>query len=181
MSKNETKQRSSDALVDEILGQMGQLIHHMKASAAGICAQIPLEGSDGELAPLSFAQYRVIVHLWKHGESPVGEIAHGIGVTIATASQLIDRLVDEGWLGRAVNPEDRRQVLVHLTERSRQVAAQIHELRRAQVRRALDMLAPEDTAAAPRVLRAFVAALASLPDGEEERRVERALHDADER
>src|SRR4051812_33193000 len=100
---------------------MGQFIHAIKSSAAGICANLPVEISEGEFRQLSFAQYRVIVHLWKHGESPVGEIANGIGVTIATASQLIDKLVDEGWLGRGVNPEDRRQVLIHMTERSERV------------------------------------------------------------
>ena len=61
---------------------------------------------------------------------------------------------------------DRRQVLVQLTARSRAVAARIHEIRRAQVRRALDLLTPVETMAAPRVLRAFVAALASAPAGD---------------
>jgi DNA-binding MarR family transcriptional regulator len=167
MAEIETKRPPSDELVDDILGQMWQLVHHMKTSAAGICAHLPLEGQEGELPQLSFAQYRVIVYLWRIGERPVGEIAHGIGVTIATASQLIDRLVDEGWLSRSVNPDDRRQVLVQLTDRSREVAARIHDIRRAQLRRALDMLTPEDAEAAPRVFRAFVAALASLP-GEDE-------------
>jgi DNA-binding MarR family transcriptional regulator len=145
-----------DRLVDEILGQMGRFMHAVKASAAGICAQLPVEAADGELRALSYAQYRVIVHLAKFGQSPVGEIAQGIGVTIATASQLIDKLVDEGWLERGVNPEDRRQVLIRLTPRSEQIAARIHELRRAQVRRALERLDAADAAAAARVFRAFV-------------------------
>jgi DNA-binding MarR family transcriptional regulator len=153
-------------LVDEILVNMGQFIHQIKASAAGICAHLPVEVAAGDVRHLSYAQYRVIIFLWKHGQSPVGEIAHGIGVTIATASQLIDKLVDESWLGRGVNPDDRRQVLIHLTERSEQVAARIHQIRRAQVRRALEMLSAEDAAAAPRVFRAFVAALASVPAGD---------------
>src|SRR4051794_34496693 len=117
-----------DQLVDEILADMGLFIHHIKASAAGICAQLPVEVAEGGYHYLSYAQYRVIIYLSKYGQSPVGEIANGIGVTIATASQLIDKLVDEGWLERGANPDDRRQVLIHLTERSEEVAERIREI-----------------------------------------------------
>src|SRR4051812_40124384 len=118
-------QQFDDQLVDDVIRKMGQLIYRYKSTVDGICAQLPVETAEGAFHQLSYAQYRVIVHLWKNGQSPVGEIAHRIGVTIATASELVDKLVDAGLLSRSTNPDDRRQVLIHLTERSERVAEQI--------------------------------------------------------
>lgn len=85
-------------------------------------------------------------------------IANGIGITNAQASQRVDKRADEGLLG-GVLLDARRQVLIHLTERSERVAAQIHRIRPEHVRRALETLSPQDAASAPRVFGAFIAAL----------------------
>src|SRR5690606_12785744 len=89
-------------------------------------------------------QVKVLGMLYRVGRSTVGEIAAGLGVTMPTASEQIDRLVEEGLLVREVNPADRRQVLVDLTPTAREFGRAIHELRLRQLRAALDRLEPDE-------------------------------------
>ena len=57
-----------------------------------------------------------------HGLAPE-DLIRGLGVTKQAASQLIDTLVVRGYLDRRVNPEDRRRMVLELTERGRAAAA----------------------------------------------------------
>jgi hypothetical protein len=56
-----------------------------------------------------------------HGGS-AGDLIRQLGVTKQAASQLIDTLVVRGYLERQVDPEDRRRMLIALTERGRAAA-----------------------------------------------------------
>jgi DNA-binding MarR family transcriptional regulator len=58
------------------------------------------------------------------GGSVAGMI-RGLGVSKQTASQLIDALVLRGYLTREINPEDRRRMLIGLTERGSAAAAAV--------------------------------------------------------
>ncbi len=64
---------------------------------------------------------------------------------------------------RSVNPADRRQVLVALTPQAEAFRRRLHALRRAQLRTALDRLAPEERPVFLRSLEALVAALRQDP------------------
>lgn len=110
------------------------------------------------------AQVKLMSLLYRQGRCTVGEAAAGLGVTMPTASEQIDRLVEEGLLVREVNPADRRQVLVDLTPKAREFGREVHELRVRQLRAALDRLNPEERPAFVRSLEALVAALRLDPD-----------------
>lgn len=112
-----------------------------------------------EVSAVPFGQIRVISILYHSGRSTVGQVASAVGVSLATASELVDRLVDEGWLERGVNPADRRQVLVWLTPKAIAISDKIHDMRRAQMAAAFERLAPEDRPAFVRGLRALVESL----------------------
>jgi DNA-binding MarR family transcriptional regulator len=49
----------------------------------------------------------------------LSDVIAGLGLSKQTASQLVDTLVVRGYLQRTVDPDDRRRVLVALTERGR--------------------------------------------------------------
>jgi len=51
--------------------------------------------------------------------SPFGDVIADMGVSKQTASQLVDTLVVRGYLERSVDPDDRRRVLLSLTERGK--------------------------------------------------------------
>ena len=54
------------------------------------------------------------------------EMTRGLDVSKQAASQLVDTLVLRGYLTRRTNPDDRRRMLIELTDRGRAAAAAIH-------------------------------------------------------
>ena len=59
-----------------------------------------------------------------HGGS-AGDLVRQLGVSKQAASQLIDTLVLRGYMGREVDPDDRRRVRIEVTERGRAAAAAV--------------------------------------------------------
>jgi DNA-binding MarR family transcriptional regulator len=57
--------------------------------------------------------------------APLGDIIQQLGVSKQAAGQLVDALVLRGYLERSVDLEDRRRLLVTLTERGEAAAAVI--------------------------------------------------------
>src|SRR3954463_15776535 len=51
-----------------------------------------------------------------------GELARAISVRLPTLTQIVDALVDRGWIERRDDPADRRKVWLGLTERGREAA-----------------------------------------------------------
>jgi len=112
---------------------------------------------------LSLGQIKATAFLALHGRRTVGEIAAGVGVSLPTASELVDRLHEIGFVERGPNPADRRQVLVWLTPEAQTFKREMHALRRGQVLAALHRLPPEERPVFVRSLEALVEALRQHP------------------
>ena len=70
---------------------------------------------------LSLAQMSVLVHLYYRGPREVMGFADLMQVSPAGASQMVERLVQQGLVRRVESPGDRRVRLVHLTEAGRRM------------------------------------------------------------
>ena len=57
------------------------------------------------------------------GGSPLAQIIRELGVSKQAGGQLVDTLVVRGYLDRSPDPEDRRRMIISLTERGRAAAA----------------------------------------------------------
>lgn len=66
-------------------------------------------------ALVSVPQFRVLTYLNRHPGASLSHVAEHIGVTRATASAMTDRLVQRGLIHRAEQPQERRQIMLHLT------------------------------------------------------------------
>ena len=60
-------------------------------------------------------------------DSPLGDIIWSLGVSKQTAGTLVDSLVVRGYLDRRVDPEDRRRMVVSLTDHGSNAAAVIRD------------------------------------------------------
>jgi DNA-binding MarR family transcriptional regulator len=119
-----------DTLIDATM----QAVHQIARSVWALSSSHPV------LADRSPAQIRALGFLSRTKEQTVGELADMMGVTISTASGLVDKLVDNGLVERSTNPDDRRQVLIRLAPPAIEMHAQIKEIRRRQVLSAVDSL-----------------------------------------
>jgi DNA-binding MarR family transcriptional regulator len=70
---------------------------------------------------LSMNQIGALFRLFHRGNSDVSNIGEELGVTPAAASQMLERLVQQGLITRNEDPFDRRVKQIVLTDKGRQV------------------------------------------------------------
>jgi DNA-binding MarR family transcriptional regulator len=92
---------------------------------------------------LSMPQFGILMQLHYRGNCGVSDISNWFDVTNAAASQLVDKLVQSGFVQREEDPQDRRAKLLNLTDKGRELIQQSIEERYRWV----DQLAGELTAA----------------------------------
>jgi DNA-binding MarR family transcriptional regulator len=73
---------------------------------------------------LSMSQVGALFRIFRGGSSSVSDIGDNLGVTNAAASQMLERLVQQGLILRTEDPDDRRVKQVVLTDKGRQI---LHE------------------------------------------------------
>ncbi|MBI4760741.1 MAG: MarR family winged helix-turn-helix transcriptional regulator [Chloroflexota bacterium] len=64
---------------------------------------------------LSMAQFSVLMQLYHKGACGMSQISERFDVTPAAASQLVEKLVQAGYIERAEDPSDRRAKLLKLS------------------------------------------------------------------
>lgn len=64
---------------------------------------------------LTVPQFRALNHLSRVPGTSIRELAEFLGVTLPTASALVDRLAKAGWVAAETDAEDRRRNLLQLT------------------------------------------------------------------
>ncbi|MCC6704652.1 MAG: MarR family transcriptional regulator [Thermomicrobiales bacterium] len=141
-----------DALVDATM----QAVHQIARSVYILSSRHPI------LQNRTPAQIRALGFLDIEQTKTVGELADLMGVTISTASGLVDKLVEENLVERSTNPEDRRQVLIRLAPAAEAMKHEIKGIRTRQVRAALATLDSDRHDCFLESIQAIAAALANL-------------------
>src|SRR5512133_1966147 len=95
-------------------------------------------------AGLSLAQMTVLMHLYYQGPSEVTTFCEMMQITAAGASQMIERMVQQGAVQRNEDPSDRRVRLVSLTEQGRHLVEESITARQAWVEQLVESLPEED-------------------------------------
>ncbi|MEJ2597475.1 MAG: MarR family transcriptional regulator [Anaerolineales bacterium] len=70
---------------------------------------------------LSMSQIGALLRIFRGGRSSVSDIGDNLGVTSAAASQMLERLVQQGLILREEDPNDRRVRRIVLTDKGRQI------------------------------------------------------------
>jgi DNA-binding MarR family transcriptional regulator len=65
---------------------------------------------------ISMAQLNILYTLHRSGEMPMSRLADVLNVSLSNATGLVDRIEERGFIERSRVPEDRRVVLVRITE-----------------------------------------------------------------
>ena len=67
---------------------------------------------------LNPAQGRIMFVLWQKDKIPIHELVRQTQLTKSTLTSMLDHLEDTGFLKRIPSEEDRREILIELTEKS---------------------------------------------------------------
>lgn len=102
-----------------------------------------VSGSALAEAELTLPQYRVLVFLAPRGR-PATHVAALLGVTPSTVTSVVDGLVARGLVERAADDQDRRRVVLHLTDEGRRATAMGDRVVGAALDRLLARLEPAE-------------------------------------
>jgi MarR family transcriptional regulator, organic hydroperoxide resistance regulator len=89
---------------------------------------------------VSMGHLHLMSMLDRHGELPMSRVAELLGVSDSNATGLVDRMEEHGFVERVRHPDDRRVVLVRVSDRGRQILADVEVLRDDLVVRILGRL-----------------------------------------
>src|SRR6266508_5969363 len=89
---------------------------------------------------LSLIHLNVLIELEANGPMSMGSLAEILEVSVASATGIVDRMEKRGFIERRHDEEDRRDVLVHMTQAGRDVFTSIEERRRLGLGKLLESL-----------------------------------------
>jgi MarR family transcriptional regulator, organic hydroperoxide resistance regulator len=95
---------------------------------------------------LSVSQLNTLMRLYYGGSCGVSDISDHLGVTNAATSQMVQRLVEQGFLHRTEDPSDRRVKQLALTDKGRALVGQMIEARHHWLEELTTTLTPEQQA-----------------------------------
>lgn len=88
-----------------------------------------LEGRTRELG-VSPIEGHVLTYLRSYAPASIRDLVSVFGIKQSTFTSLLDRLEQDGFVRRAINPDDRRSFLIHITDRGTELAARLTRLLR---------------------------------------------------
>lgn len=119
-----------DALVQRVVDGYELLMHRLADSHAPEFLEIAI----------TMPQAKLVYLLAAARELHMSELVARLGVSLSTVSGLVDRLVEQDLAARRDDPEDRRQVVVSITDRGMAFVDRFRELNAGQLRQLLAVL-----------------------------------------
>ena len=111
-----------------------------------------VEGVFRELLPLAHQelldldlttpQLKVVLLLYLNGPARMSSLASSLGVTLATSTGIVDRLVEKDILTRENNKDDRRVVVCNLSAKGHELTDRLYSSARERARQLLQSLNP---------------------------------------
>lgn len=104
---------------------------------------------------ITLPQFRMLVVLSTRGATKLVVLADLLQVAPSTAMRMVDRLIAAGLADRQVNPDNRRETMLTLTDEGRRAVEHVTARRRTEIAAIVERLAPEQRGALIEALTAF--------------------------
>jgi DNA-binding MarR family transcriptional regulator len=150
------KAEAGKAELTEIIESLQQKLEQLEDAITPI---IPQDWLDMDL---TMPQLKVMLILWREGPARMSELASGLAVTLATATGVVDRLVEKGFIVREGLPGDRRVVICRLSERGEEFMKGLWQSGRVQIGRILGVMTPEQLKIVAQGTDVFIQAVKTL-------------------
>jgi DNA-binding MarR family transcriptional regulator len=96
-----------------------------------------------DVGGVSPVQLRALTVLRQKGEANLAQLAEEIGITVSTASRLVDRLVGADWVHRAPSETNRREISLTLTADGKRLLRRYDRRRVVLLRECLERVPAE--------------------------------------
>jgi DNA-binding MarR family transcriptional regulator len=93
---------------------------------------------------LTLAQLKSLFFISSEGNTNVRKLAAALSVTSANVTGIVDRLVKQGLVTRRENPEDRRMLLLQVTDKGRALITDLRERQISRLSEILDYMSPDE-------------------------------------
>lgn len=122
-----------------------KLIDHIVTIEQRMCRYLRgAAGPEWAAVELTMPQLKVLFLVANGDGMTMTQAARSLGVTLSTATGVVDRLVSQGLVRREDDPHDRRLVLLRPTEQGAALVDRLMEAGRARIRLILDRLSLDD-------------------------------------
>ncbi|MGV9800521.1 MarR family winged helix-turn-helix transcriptional regulator [Mycobacterium sp. NPDC003449] len=113
---------------------------------------------------ITVPQFRALVILSTRGPSNLATVAGLLDVQPSTIGRMVERLVTAGLIDRRPHPNSRRELLVELSPRGREVVDTVTDRRRSEIARVVEAMPVRERRGLVTALAAFTAAGGEPPD-----------------
>jgi DNA-binding MarR family transcriptional regulator len=114
---------------------------------------------------LTMTQVKVLFVLHAGPPKSLKDLARTLATSVAAASPVVDRLVQQGLVLRAEDPNDRRFVALSLTDDGRALAGRLHQDSRLRTKALLDVMTDDELALVADAMDTMLAAAQRLHQG----------------
>ena len=132
------------------------LEHIARLYIRAVTALDPVRFQAWESLGLTLAQLRILFRVRRSPGQNARTLAEGLGISASAVSQQVDRLVGRGLLSRTDNPDDRRRVVLEVSERGKEIADEISRAYRDRIEVLLSGLSREELQDLQRLLERLV-------------------------
>jgi DNA-binding MarR family transcriptional regulator len=112
---------------------------------------------------LTYAQSQVLFYVGDNPGCHMGDVAKAFAVTLPAVTHTVDRLEEKQFVQRAADPADRRALVLELTRRGGEIAAELQAARMRGLERVVARLTPAQRQQVIEGLEALVEAAMSKP------------------
>ena len=93
---------------------------------------------------LTIPQLKSLFFIANQGSTNFTKLASALGVTPSNVTGIVDRLVEQGLVSRQENPEDRRMLMLRVTDKGEAIIADLRERRASHISEILAHLSSEE-------------------------------------
>ena len=120
----------TEALLDAVVGELHEMIGMMRCAGTGRMVK----------SGISMTHLHILWLLEHHGDLTMGRLAELVDVSLSNASGLVDRMEERGLVERIRVPDDRRVVLVRVSQEGARMRDEIEAIKQDQMRSILGKL-----------------------------------------
>lgn len=122
----------------------------------------PIMSKEWLRTELTMPQFKVLLLLFTDGPARMGVLASNLGISLATATGIVDRLVERELIVREGDPEDRRVVLCKLSDKGQELVGHLWESVQTGVRSLLEKMTTPELRLARKAMRAILQAALAM-------------------